>query len=124
MVVNMENHPGWAMLVAKRASQPWPKEYQGQPRLIVPTVRSLVMKGEPLKLKIIALDKEAGKSVVVNLRRLGKGDWQMIPAKHLARGVYEADLPEAEDDFEYYITASRILSGRPLRRASIRPLSS
>ena len=109
MVVNMENHPNWDAAVAANAKQPWPKEYQGQPRLIVPCVRSVVNKGESLKLTIIALDKSPVNFVVVHVRRLGKGPWQTIPATRIARAVYEAKLPAEEDDFEYYITAGKNL---------------
>jgi hypothetical protein len=109
MVVNMEIHPGWAGTVAKYVKKPWPKEYRGAARLIVPCVRSVVNKGESLKVKIIALDKRPVKSVVVHQRPLGKGDWQTIPATHVARAVYEAKLPAAQDDFEYYITDGKDL---------------
>jgi hypothetical protein len=109
MVVNMESHPGWGATIAKHALQPWPKEYQGQPRLIVPCVRSVVNKSESLKLKIIALAKQPMKSVTVHLRSLGQGDWQTIPATHVARAVYEAKLPAQREDFEYYITTGENL---------------
>jgi hypothetical protein len=85
------------------------RQYAGPARLIVPTVRSVANKGESLKVKIIAVDKQPVKSVVVHQRPLGKGDWQTIPAKHVARAVYEARLPAAQDDFEYYITAGKDL---------------
>ena len=105
MVVNMENHPGWGPSVAKHAAQPWPREYQGQPRLIVPTVRSVVTRGEMLTLKIIALDKQPVKSVMAHLRPMGKGDWKAIPASPIARSVHEVKLPASDDDFEYHISA-------------------
>lgn len=106
MVVNMENHPGWAATVAQHSAQPWPKEYQGTPRLIVPCVRTVVNKGETLRLKIIALP--AAKPAV-HIRPLGKGDWQTVPVEHLARAVYEVKLPAALEHFEYYITAGENL---------------
>jgi len=73
MVVSMENNPGWGAAISNHAVQPWPKDYQGAPRLIVPTLRSVVTRGETLALKIIALDKQPVKSVVVRLRPLSKG---------------------------------------------------
>ncbi|MBM4031487.1 MAG: hypothetical protein FJ291_06830 [Planctomycetes bacterium] len=105
MVVNMESHPGWGPAVARHAAQPWPKEYQGQPRLIVPTVRSVANKGEALNLRIIALAATPFSSVLVRVRPLGRGDWQTVTATHLARSVYEAKLPAALEDFEYHIAA-------------------
>jgi len=104
MVVNMGNHPGWGATLGADATQPWPKEYQGKPRLIVPCVRSLVNPNEVLKLKIIALANQPA-TPVVHLRPLGQGSWQEMRATHIARAVYEANLPAARDDFEYYITA-------------------
>jgi len=81
------------------------QEYQGPPRLIVPTVRNLVESGESLALKIIALDNQPMKSVVVEVRPLGRGSWRQLPAQHIARAVYSAPLPGAKDDFEYHVTA-------------------
>ncbi|HOY59555.1 MAG TPA: malectin domain-containing carbohydrate-binding protein, partial [Verrucomicrobiota bacterium] len=106
MVVNLENHPGWGLAVAAQAKTPWPKTYAGEPRLIVPTVRSVVNLGESLTLKIIALDRQPVPSVRVQLRLLGRGTWRTVPAAHLVRGVWQARLPVATDDFEYYIEAS------------------
>ena len=104
-IVTMENYPGWGPQVAKQATQPWPKAYQGTPRLIVTTVRSIVAKGEALKLKIIALDNQPVKSLSVKVRPLGSAQWQSVPSRHLARAVHEVTLPPAQADFEYYITA-------------------
>jgi hypothetical protein len=104
-VVTMENYPDWGPRVAKHATQPWPKAYQGTPRLIVTTVRSIVAKDEALTLKIIALDNQPVKSLTVKVRPLGSASWQTVPSLHLARAVHEATLPPAQDDFEYYITA-------------------
>jgi hypothetical protein len=106
MVVTMENCELFSPAVAKFTGKPFPKEYQGRPRLIVPTVRSVVNKGESLNLKIIALPAT---QPTVHIRPTGKGDWQTIPATHIARAVYEAKLPAAHEDFEYYITAGENL---------------
>ena len=81
-----------------------PGNYAGKSRLIVPTVRSVLTKDESLKLRIIALANEPVKSVTVHVRPLGKGEWKEIPATHIARAVFEAKLPAAADDFEYYVT--------------------
>ena len=101
MVVNMENHPGWAAAVAKRAPQPWPKEYQGAPRLIVPCVRSVLEQGETLNVTLIALDQQPVRSVALRVRSLGHGPWKTIAAQHVARAVWQAQLPAFPDDFEY-----------------------
>jgi hypothetical protein len=106
MVVNMENHPGWGPAIAPQAAQPWPADYRGDTRLIVPTVRNLATKGESLNVKIIALAPRPCASVSVHVRPLGHGVWQAIPATHVARGVWRAALPAAREDFEYYVTAA------------------
>jgi hypothetical protein len=105
MVVNMENKSGTGPIVAKAAGKPFPKEYQGAPRLIVPCVRSVVTKGEVLTVKILALDRQPVKSVTVHLRPLGQGEWRTIDAKLVTRGVWNATFPAAMDDFEYQIVA-------------------
>jgi hypothetical protein len=86
-----------------------PDTYTGKARLIVPTVRSVVNKGEVLRLRIIALAQEPVKSVTVHVRPLGKGEWKALPAAHTARAVYEAKFPAAHEDFEYYITGGEKL---------------
>jgi len=105
MVTNMENHPFWAALVAKSAALPWPQEYQGAPRLIVSTVRGMLVKGETLNLKIIALAKTPAKSVVVYYRKLGAKEWQTVAASNIARATWQAKIPAATEDFEYHIVA-------------------
>ena len=81
------------------------RAYHGTPRLIVPRVRSVALKGETLRLRIIALDQTPVKSVGVRFRPLGQGAWHMIPASHVGRAVYEAPLPAATEDCEYHVTA-------------------
>ena len=80
-------------------------EYSGPAKIVVPTVRTSVAKGETLELRIFALDREPVKAVTVQVRPLGGGEWQEIAARHVARTVYEAALPAASDDFEYNLAA-------------------
>ena len=82
------------------------REYAGPARIIVPTVRTCVDEGDSLRLKFMVL---AGAEPVIHLRPLGKGDWQTIRARHLGRAAYEAHLPAAHEDFEYYISAGEKL---------------
>ena len=104
MVANMEVHAGWSQAVAAAAGKPFPKEYLGNPRIILPTVRSVATRGEELTIKIVALDKHPVKSVTVEVRPLG-GKWQKIPAVHVTRAVFKAFLPPAAEDFEYHVLA-------------------
>jgi hypothetical protein len=105
----MENKSATGPTVAKFVNRPFPKEYQGTPRLIVPCVRSTVSKGEVLSLKILTLQKSPVTSVSVMVRMLGHGDWQKISASHVAGGVWKANMPAAREDFEYYITGGESL---------------
>ena len=73
--------------------------------MIVPTVRTEAAAGEALKIKVIVLDNKPAKSAALYWRPLGKGPFQRIEVKHLARAVYQATLPPATEDFEYYIQA-------------------
>jgi hypothetical protein len=85
-------------------THPW-QDYRGPARLVVLTARGSQHAGESLRLRIIALDRHATKSIVVRMRPLGKGEWKTIPATHLARAVWSATLPAAADDFEYHVVA-------------------
>jgi len=92
--------------------QPW-SDYRGPARLVVLTARGSQRAGESLPLRIVALDKQPVKYVSIGRRPLGSGKWKRISAKHLARAVYEAKLPAANEDFEYYVTAETV-SGQKL----------
>ncbi len=77
--------------------------YTGPAKIIVPTVRSVVSKGEELSLKVIALNRQPVKSVTVRVRPLGGTVWQTIAAKLQARAVWQVTFPAAADDFEYML---------------------
>ncbi|MFA5814285.1 MAG: hypothetical protein WC865_01505 [Bacteroidales bacterium] len=81
------------------------KEYSGTPLLVNLVVRTTQKRGEALLLRIIALDKQPVKSVLVKFRTLGGGKWETIEAKHIARAVWNATLPAPDDDFEYQIVS-------------------
>lgn len=93
-------------------TQPW-KDYRGKPRLIVMNSRGSLSKGESLNLKIIAMDEQPVESVYVRFRLLGKGSWQTIDAKHVARAVWNAALPSFKEDIEYHVIA-KTLAGTKL----------
>ena len=85
---------------AARAS----KRYEGRPRLIVPSRRSVAEPGEALTLRVIVLDNQPPQSAVLRWRPLGPGPWQMVPVQHVARGVHTVTLPPmSEDSLEYYV---------------------
>jgi len=84
---------------------PW-KRYIGRPRLIVPTIRSSLMTGENLKLKVIILAQKQHKDAALYWRQMGKGKFNRIPLTHIARGVYSVAIPAEridQADLEYHI---------------------
>ena len=82
-----------------------PQEYQGEPRLIVPTLRTLLEQGEPLRLRVIVLDNQPASLAALYWRPLGQGEFRKQDLTHMARGVYLVTLESVQNDIEYYITA-------------------
>ena len=99
--------------LAKILGEPLPadcmpsKLYQGEPRLFVPTVRTCLVDGEPLRLTAIVLGAKPSQ-VAVSWRPLGTGEFTRVVMDHAARGVYRVTLPgeATAADFEYYIQAT------------------
>ncbi|MBM4024974.1 MAG: hypothetical protein FJ280_06140, partial [Planctomycetes bacterium] len=101
--------------LAEILGEPLPPEagpsdtYDGPPRLIVPTVRTSLMTGEDLRLKVIALGAQKPRASDLYWRPLGQGPFEKVPLEHVARSVYSVQLPAAqigESDIEYYVQAS------------------
>ena len=80
-----------------------PKEYRGQPRLIVPTLRTLLEQGEALRLKVIVLDNQPAQLAALYWRPLGQGNFRKRDLTHVSRGVYQCTLASVQNDIEYYI---------------------
>ena len=85
-----------------------PKQYQGPPRLIVPTVRTSFRRGESLALTVIILAEKPPKQAALYWRPMGRGALAKVPLEHVGRGVYLARFPAAalNDDVEYHLRAS------------------
>ena len=82
------------------------KAYEGKPRLIVPSRRSVAEAGEALTLRVVVLDNAPPRSAMLRWRPLGHGAWQSVPLKRVARGVHAVTLPPAADEsIEYYVEA-------------------
>jgi hypothetical protein len=85
-----------------------PKEYQGEPRIIVPTLESILEAGEELSVKVIFLDHQPPRGLTLYYRLMGRGEFRPLALTHVARGVYRATLPAHESDvvaLEYYLRA-------------------
>jgi len=88
--------------------------YQGEPRIIVPTLRSVFAKGEKPTLKVLVLDNADPTTAALFWRTLGVGEFRELPLRHLARGVYQVTMPPVSDEgTEYYIRV-KTASGKPL----------
>jgi hypothetical protein len=83
--------------------------YQGDARLIVPTVRSFAESGETLRIETLVLAETPPQEIILQYRELGFSDGSMnvAPLEHVARGVYAATLPPLTNnvDREYSIEA-------------------
>jgi len=82
-----------------------PRTYQGEPRIIVPAVRTVLASGEPLRLKVIILSANPPVNAVLCWRELGRRDFSEVPLEKTARGVYKTTCPNTTGDLEYYIKA-------------------
>ena len=82
-----------------------PKEYTGKTRLVVPTVRTSIVAGEPLTLKAIIPAQKPPKEAALFWREMGSEKFLKIPLSHVARGVYKVVIASdaIKSDFEYYI---------------------
>lgn len=79
------------------------------PRLIIPTIRGRLEKGETFKLKAILVG-EILEEPVLFLREMGTGEFKQYAFRYMNRSVFTLDIsPEDEkiisDDYEYYICA-------------------
>ena len=109
-IANLEQHSrvragyltGFDHVLTAAMGQPLPQEcapsqeYSGPAKIIVPTVRTSVAKGEALELRMIALDKHPVQSVTLRMRPLGGGQWQEIAARHVARGRLRSGTSRGE----------------------------
>ena len=85
----------------------WPSDKQlAVTKMVVPTVRTAIRKGENLKLKALFYG-EHPKTVVVKWKPLGGVTYQSLEFTNVTRNVYEVSIPAASiaDDIEYSISA-------------------
>jgi hypothetical protein len=85
------------------------RDYQGEPRIFVPVVRTALVAGEPLPLTVLILGPQPSGGVL-SWRRLGEqgSAFAAIPLSHVARGVWTVTLPPVatRSDFEYFVQVS------------------
>ena len=82
-----------------------PKEYAGKTRVIVTTRPSIIGKEDDLYLRVRVLSEASDISGQLMWRTLGKGPFNAVHLRHMARNVFEVRIPadEINEDFEYYI---------------------
>jgi hypothetical protein len=86
-----------------------PLSYGGPARMIVPTARTSLAAGEDLRLKVIVIGLDEPEKARLNWRFLGRGEFETVPLRHVARGVYAVQIPAArigDNDIEYFVQAS------------------
>ncbi|MFA6128287.1 MAG: hypothetical protein WC699_13375 [Bacteroidales bacterium] len=73
-------------------------------KIIVPTVRTLLDKGEDLEITMIVYGYTPTEPLV-DYRPLGNPNYNNVPFKHIKNGVYKAIIPASRisGDFEYHI---------------------
>jgi len=87
-----------------------PRTYDGPDRLVVPTLRTALERGEPLRLEALVFGEVEG-AVQLTWRRMGSGTWTPVPFTRVARGVYRVTLPAPADDIEYFVQATPVRGG-------------
>ena len=81
------------------------RTYVGPERLVVPTDRTALEPGEPLRLEAIVLGGAPAGSVQLAWRPMGAGAWTTVPFVPAGRGVFRVSVPSPGGDFEYAVEA-------------------
>ncbi len=81
-----------------------PRDYPGEPRIFVPSVRTSLTTGESLKLEVVIVGMRPAVTRIF-WRPMGVGRFESKPLRHVGRGVYRAELDahQLESDIEYYV---------------------
>lgn len=82
------------------------RTYRGPARLVVPTDRTALEAGEPLRLEAIVLGAAPARAVRLAWRAMGAESWATTPFTHAGRGVWRVSLPFPGDDLEYAVEAT------------------
>jgi hypothetical protein len=74
-------------------------------KLLVPTVRTQVVRGENMPVRLILYGIDPAEAIV-KFRPLGAKTYQQLEFRNVGRGVYRAEIPSGSltDDFEYHIS--------------------
>ena len=86
-----------------------PRNYGGPPRLFTLAAPGSRDPGAGIAVKAVVLSDAPANGVVLRWRVLGAGEYQAVPAVHVNRGVWRAELPAdalAANDIEYHLEAA------------------
>ncbi len=121
-IVNLMQHQGfWQMAIENPASsltkilgEPLPLEaipankYKGTNRMFMTTLRTNILEGESLNIKVNLLSKSKPTNITMNWRTIGASKYIKIPLQNLSKGIFTTTLSASKikgKDFEYYIEA-------------------
>jgi hypothetical protein len=72
---------------------------------VVPTDRTALEAGEPLRLEAIVLGDAKARSVQIAWRPMGASAWTAVPFARAGRGAWRVSLPSPGHDLEYAVEA-------------------
>jgi len=119
-VCNFEQHTFPTLIdaptkeLAEALGAPLPEEaklrrtYEGPARLIVPTRRALLNRGEDLVIRAIVLDRAPANGVTIHWRNLGTKEFKQSLDLTPVRQTYSVSIPAKDitgNDIEYYVEA-------------------
>jgi len=89
--------------------------YQGLPRIVVPTVRTAVARNEAAVLQVILASSSAHRDGFMMWRPIGAEKYVRAPLRHVGRSVYQVSLPAIPPSsigIEYYIECVFDVNGK------------
>ena len=89
--------------------------YQGDAFITCMPIRTHILNKENYQVKALIMGQVS--EAIIHYRKLGSFEFESLPMLHLNRGVYQIQLPDQDEDFEWYVTAKPIW-GRKLSRFS------
>lgn len=88
----------------------WPATtYAGPARIVVPTVRTAAAAGERLTIRALLVGTKPAAHPEICWRWLGETEYRSAPLQHVARQVWQAELPALDADhpaMEYHLEAA------------------
>ena len=77
--------------------------YQGEAFITCMPIRTHILNKENYQIKALIMGQVS--EVTIHYRKLGSSEFESLPMPHVNRGVYQIQLPDQEEDFEWYVAA-------------------